>query len=101
MDAAAQTISADRMRGVIAEISDDRYGGRLPGTEGDTLARGYLAAELAKIGFAPGAAGGSYEQLFEERLRSLEVGAQVLALGELAMERVTQLECAPPLVLGQ
>ena len=44
MDAAAQTISADRIRGVIAEISDDRYGGRLPGTEGDLLARRYLAA---------------------------------------------------------
>src|SRR6188508_1180979 len=65
MDAAAQTISADRIRGVIAEISDDRYGGRLPATEGDTLARRYLAAELAKVGFAPGAAGGSYEQPVE------------------------------------
>ena len=65
MDAAAQTIDAERIRGVIAEISDDRYGGRLPGTEGDTLARRYLAAELAKLGFAPGAADGSYEQAVE------------------------------------
>src|SRR5689334_22803973 len=62
MDAAAQTIGGERIRSVIAEIADDRYGGRLPGTEGDTLTRRYLAAELERIGFAPGGAGGSYEQ---------------------------------------
>jgi Zn-dependent M28 family amino/carboxypeptidase len=65
MDAAAQTINGERIRDVVAELSDDRYGGRLPGTEGDTLARRYLAAELAKLGFAPGGAGGSYEQPME------------------------------------
>jgi Zn-dependent M28 family amino/carboxypeptidase len=65
MDLAGQAITAVRIRDVIAEISDDRYGGRLPGTEGDTLTRRYLAAELAKLGFAPGAAGGSYEQPVE------------------------------------
>ena len=62
MDLAGQAITAVRIRDVIAEISDDRYGGRLPGTEGDTLARRYLAAELKRLGFAPGAADGSYEQ---------------------------------------
>src|SRR5690349_7432920 len=65
MDAAARTINGERIRDVVAELSDDRYGGRLPGTEGDTLARRYLAAELAKLGFAPGGAGGSYEQPME------------------------------------
>jgi Zn-dependent M28 family amino/carboxypeptidase len=65
MDAAAQTINGERIRSVVAEIADDRYGGRLPGTEGDTLTRRYLAAELKRIGFAPGGAGGSYEQPVE------------------------------------
>src|SRR5215510_12980602 len=65
MDLAAQAVTAVRIRDVIAEISDDRYGGRLPGTEGDTLARHYLAAELKKLGFAPGAPDGSYEQPVE------------------------------------
>src|SRR5262245_8306648 len=65
MDLAGQAITAVRIRDVIAEISDDRYGGRLPGTEGDTLTRRYLAAELKRLGFAPGAADGSYEQPVE------------------------------------
>lgn len=64
-DAAAQTIDGDYIRRVVAEIADDRYGGRLPGTEGDLLTRTYLAAELARIGFSPGAGAGSYEQPIE------------------------------------
>src|SRR5688572_17218085 len=65
MDTAAQTITGEKLRRVIAELSDDRYGGRLPGTEGDTLTRQYLAAELARIGFAPGTPEGGYEQPIE------------------------------------
>ena len=62
---AAQAIDGEKIRRVVAELADDRYGGRLPGTEGDTLARTYLAAELARLGFAPGGDGGSYEQPIE------------------------------------
>jgi Zn-dependent M28 family amino/carboxypeptidase len=65
MDAAAQTITGEELRRVIAELSDDRYGGRLPGSEGDTLTRQFLAAELQRIGFAPGSPGGGYEQSIE------------------------------------
>ena len=63
-ETAAQVIVGERIRSVIAEIADDRYGGRLPGTEGDLNARRYLAAELERIGFAPGP-DGSYEQPME------------------------------------
>jgi Zn-dependent M28 family amino/carboxypeptidase len=63
-EAAAQAIEGESIRRVVAELGDDRYGGRLPGTEGDRLARNYLAAELERIGFAPGAQGG-YEQPIE------------------------------------
>ena len=65
MESAAQTITGEKIRRVIAEISDDRYGGRLPGTEGDLLARRYIAAELQRIGFAPGSPDGGYEQPIE------------------------------------
>src|SRR5688572_7322484 len=63
-ESAAQVINGERIRSVIAELSDDRYGGRLPGTEGDLLARRYLAAELMRIGFAAGP-DRSYEQPME------------------------------------
>jgi Zn-dependent M28 family amino/carboxypeptidase len=63
-EAAAEVIVGERIRSVIAEIADDRYGGRLPGSEGDLDARRYLAAELERIGFAPGPTG-SYEQPME------------------------------------
>src|SRR5688572_14514635 len=59
MEEAAQAIGADYMRGVVAELADDRYAGRLPGTEGDVLARTYLAGELSRLGFTPLAPGNS------------------------------------------
>lgn len=62
---AAEAITGDEMRRVIAEISDDSYGGRLPGSEGEAKARTFLAAELAKIGFEPAGPDGSYEQIME------------------------------------
>lgn len=40
--AAANAISGDRLRGIVAEIADDRYEGRAPGTAGDLLTRQYL-----------------------------------------------------------
>jgi Zn-dependent M28 family amino/carboxypeptidase len=64
-EAAAEVIDAESIRRVVAEIADDRYGGRGPGSDGEALARAYLAAELASTGFTPGAANGSYEQPIE------------------------------------
>src|SRR5688572_30752189 len=63
--AAAEVIDGESIRRVVAEIADDRYGGRGPGSDGEALARAYLAAELSGIGFMPGAASGSYEQSIE------------------------------------
>ena len=65
MDTAAQAITGERIRDVVSRLSDDHYGGRLPGTAGDSLARRYLAAELTKLGFAANGDGGSYEQPVE------------------------------------
>ena len=62
---AAQQIQGDYMRGIVAEISDDRYEGRGPGTSGDVAARKYLAEQLAALGLQPGAEDGSWEQPFD------------------------------------
>jgi Zn-dependent M28 family amino/carboxypeptidase len=43
-------------------LSDDLLEGRAPSTRGGQLAANYLAAQLALLGFAPGAANGSYFQ---------------------------------------
>ena len=62
---AAQQIQGDYMRGIVAEISDDRYEGRGPGTRGDVAARKYLAEQMAALGLQPGAADGSWQQSFD------------------------------------
>lgn len=64
VEAAAQ-IDAALIREVVAEIADDRYGGRAPGSEGDRMTRRYLAERLGALGFEPGAAGGRWDQPFE------------------------------------
>ena len=65
MVAAADAIDGDDVRAVVAEIADDRYMGRSPGSPGDKMTRAYLEKELAKRGFAPGGEGGSWEQPVE------------------------------------
>jgi len=62
---ATQEITDDYMRGIIAEISDDRYEGRGPGSKGDEMARAYLAERMQELGLEPGAADGGWEQPFD------------------------------------
>ena len=63
--AAADAITGEDIRRVVAEIADDRYGGRAPGTAGDKMTRAYLARELEALGFSPGAEGANWEQPVE------------------------------------
>jgi Zn-dependent M28 family amino/carboxypeptidase len=65
VEAASQFITAELMRGYIRELSDDKYEGRGPGSQGDVAARRYLIGELDKLGLQPGAADGGWEQPFE------------------------------------
>jgi Zn-dependent M28 family amino/carboxypeptidase len=65
MTAAATAITGGDVRAVVAEIADDRYMGRAPGSPGDKMTRAYLAKELAKRGFEPGGERGSWEQPVE------------------------------------
>ena len=53
------------MRGIVVEISDDRYEGRGPGSRGDAAARQYLARRMEELGLEPGAEDGSWEQPFD------------------------------------
>jgi len=62
---AALAITDPFMRGIIEEISDDRYEGRGPGSRGDVMAREYLAKRMLEIGLEPGASDGSWEQAFD------------------------------------
>lgn len=64
MEAATRVITPDYLRALTVELSDDRYVGRAPGTDGDRLARAFLANALAELGFEPGGDDGTYEQHF-------------------------------------
>jgi Zn-dependent M28 family amino/carboxypeptidase len=64
-EVAADLISEDYIRPHIAALSDDAMGGRGPASEGDVLARSYLAEEMARLGLEPGAADGGWEQPFD------------------------------------
>ncbi len=62
---AALQIDGEYMRGIVKEISDDKYEGRGPGTRGDDAARQYLAEQMQALGLQPGAADGSWDQAFD------------------------------------
>lgn len=62
---ASKEITGDYMRGIVVEISDDRYEGRGPGSEGDEMARVYLAKRMEELGLEPAAEDGSWEQPFD------------------------------------
>jgi len=64
-EAAAEQITDEYMREIIAEISSDAYEGRGPASRGDAKARAYLVARMQELGLEPGAADGSYEQFFD------------------------------------
>jgi Zn-dependent M28 family amino/carboxypeptidase len=62
---AADTIRPAELLGVVRFLSDDLLEGRNPGSAGDRLAQRYLATELEKLGYAPGAPDGTYLQPFD------------------------------------
>ena len=64
-DGAAQRITDEYMREIIAEISSDAYEGRGPGSAGDVKARKYLAKRMAELGIEPAGTDGGWEQPFD------------------------------------
>jgi len=64
-EAAANQITDEYMREIIAEISSDAYEGRGPASAGDRKARAYLVARMQELGLEPGGEDGSFEQPFD------------------------------------
>ena len=64
-EAAANQITDEYMREIIAEISSDAYEGRGPASAGDAKARAYLIGRMKELGLEPGGEDGSYEQPFD------------------------------------
>ena len=66
---AEAVITADLLHRQVAELSDDAFAGRLPGSPGDLAARRWIAEQMAAIGLEPagdaGPAGPTWEQPFE------------------------------------
>lgn len=86
-EAAVGAITPDYLRAMTLELSDDRYGGRAPGSEGDLLTREFLAKALADLGFEPGGDNGSYEQRFNlVGLNTQQPATWRFETGELALE---------------
>lgn len=65
VEAAANQITDEYMREIIAEISSDAYEGRGPASRGDEKARAYLIARMQELGLEPGGENGSFEQPFD------------------------------------
>ena len=62
----AQTlVDATELEQDIRILSDDDMEGRGPGGAGDAMARKYIAERMASMGIQPGAADGSWEQVFD------------------------------------
>jgi len=65
LDSAAQAVNADLLRAAVAELADDSYQGRGPGSVGDRRAQAYIAGRMALLGLTPAAPDGSWFQPFE------------------------------------
>jgi Zn-dependent M28 family amino/carboxypeptidase len=79
--AASQSMRESRWRADVRFLSSDLLEGRAPGTRGEELARGYVAARFEAIGLEPGAHGGAWEQPVEL------VGVRSQAPRELRVKR--------------
>lgn len=86
-------VTEAELRAHIAELASDAFGGRLPGTSGETLTAHYIARHLANAGFVGGAADGGFYQpvpLVELHLRGsqarwLAADGETVALDELSL----------------
>lgn len=65
LTAAAQAITGESLREHIAALSSDAMEGRGVASKGGELAMQYLESQLKAVGFQPGAADGTYRQVFD------------------------------------
>ena len=64
-ETAAGAIQTETLSTIVDHLADDTLRGRGPSTEGDRLARRYMAGFLQEVGFEPGGPEGRWEQPFE------------------------------------
>jgi Zn-dependent M28 family amino/carboxypeptidase len=62
---AAASITEERIVEHVRVLSGDEFAGRGPASEGDRMTQAYLVAQLAAMGFQPGAADGGWLQKFD------------------------------------
>lgn len=62
---AAAGITAEDLSSRIKALSDDRFGGRGPASEGDVAARQWIIGQMKELGLEPGGVEGTYEQSFD------------------------------------
>lgn len=62
---AANQITESVLKTPIVVLSDDLMKGRAPSSDGDRLARSYLANQLGELGYSPGSEDGGWEQRFD------------------------------------
>lgn len=93
--ASNRAVSEAELRAHIAVLASDDFGGRLPGTAGETLAAHYIARHLAAAGFVGGAdaSGGWYQpvplvELFVEQSEAQfadSTGRLIPAIGDIVL----------------
>jgi Zn-dependent M28 family amino/carboxypeptidase len=62
---AAASITEERIVEHVRVLAADEFAGRGPASEGDRMTQAYLVAQLAAMGFQPGAADGGWLQKFD------------------------------------
>lgn len=62
--AGADASREERLHADVARLASDEWQGRRAGTEGAALASSWIASEFRRIGLRPGAADGTYYQMF-------------------------------------
>ena len=62
---ASESIVGDNLLADVSRLASDEFAGRGPGSDGDRMARAYLAGRLVEMGYEPLFDGGSYEQPVE------------------------------------
>jgi Zn-dependent M28 family amino/carboxypeptidase len=65
LDDAVQLVNSAVLKSAVAELADDTYQGRGPGTLGDRRAQAYIAGRMAALGLTPAAPDGSWFQPFD------------------------------------
>jgi hypothetical protein len=63
LDAASPRISAERIKRHVALLASDAFGGRAPGTAGETKTVAYLSEQFKAVGLAPGYRGSWFQDV--------------------------------------